>query len=639
MSLNPNHETIESPLLDRLRPACPDCEEPITLESLTCRHCGFEGEFRHGIPSLVPESGARHPSRDDASSPRLLETDVLRSLATDTEEGSIRDATATVLEGHENRTDALDAIYDVNREAWLSLLADEITGRCLDVGAGFGRRAHILAELGEPVVAVDSNLSKLRVATERDDYDNADRLLPIHTTEDRLPFGPESFDTIVADFTGSSMTEVRTRLARLSEYLDDEGTIVFTADGWPRQTGVTDLLGMDAPGSEATLSLTAGTPSAYRSMATEAGFETVSLYSLFPTASRPLFVFDIEDDRAVETVAEFVLAERGQLAGMGKPLVSLGNRMDLLRRWYPSVLAVCTNGAEEVRSSPEFGEPLLVSGRTRSVVLDIGETGVDRVWKYPNRPAHAPFTERENAVLSSLHATDEPIVETLPEGVGAASPLGEARAEDPVAGSSLEDDLSSDLRSYERVLQLGFDWLVEFQQTFRGPTVTRSPAEVRDDLRFEPTGIEPPAIDEPVTTFFTPVHGDYLTGNIHVADDEVTTVIDWEYGALEASPIIDAGFLVLETAMQVFGGIEDGFRTAFCEDNEYARLTRSTIRSYCQALGIPTRTFELYLPSVYLHRLELDRQFDAVSTYTELVEIRSRAVEFVFDNLDDVSLE
>lgn len=642
MSLNQNQEANESPQFDELATVCPTCEEPIMFDSPTCRHCGFEGMRRHGIPSLTPDAIHRRSNdqRLDSVEPgsQLLEADELARLAARIESGSVRDAT-TILEGHEHRDDVLNAIYDINRESWLTFVSESISGRCLDVGAGFGRRAHILAELCESVVAVDSNLQKLRIAATRDDYDNGERIIPLHTTEDRIPFDSGTFDTIVADFTGSSVDDVRARLSRLSEYLVDDGTLVFTADGWPSQTGLTELAGLDSSDSGTSRSLSAGTPSAYRSVVDDAGFDALSLYTLFPTASRPLFVFDIEDDRAIETLAEFVLSDRGRLAKTGKPFVSLANRFGLLNRWYPSFLAVCTNQAVSTRSSAAYNDSLLVSGRTRSVVLDIGDRGIDRVWKYPNRLEHSPFTERENAVLSSLHASNEPIVETLPHGQVIESAFGEARTEDPVAGSPLDDDLSADIRSYERVLRLGFDWLIEFQQSFGGPTVTRSPAEVREDLRFAPTDLEPPEIDDPVTTFFTPAHGDYLAGNIHVADDEVTSVIDWEYGAIDASPIIDAGFLVLNAAMRVFGGLDDGFQSVFCDDNEFARITQSMIRGYCRDVGIPVRTFKLYLPSVFLHRLELDWRFDAVSTYTDKIDDRSRVVEYVFDNLSEVYIQ
>lgn len=642
MSFDSNRERIDPSLFEQLRPVCPDCGAPISLEPLACYHCDLEGDLKYGIPSLLPDRDDHQRLRDDHvdgdSEPQLLDADELARLATRVETESIREATATVLEDHEHRSTVLDAMYDVNRDAWTTLVADRIGGRCLDADAGFGRRAHVLAELGESVVAVESNLGKIRIAAARDDYDSADRLVPIHTTDDRLPFEEGSFDTIVADFTDSSMATVRTRLSRLNEYLADDGTAIFVADGWPRRIGLTDLVGLEPSDTTGVRKLTGGTPAAYRSVATDAGFDSISLYTLFPTSRRPLFVFDVESDRVAETLIDFVLAERGRLARVGKPLVSLGNRFGLLNRWYPTVLAVCTNGSESSPSTGAFDDPLLVSGRTRSVVLDIGSGGIDRVRKYPNRRAHSPFTERENAVLSYLRSTNEPIVETLPQGRSVESPFGEARAEDPVGGSPLANDLSEKPHDYERVLQLGFDWLVEFQRAFRGPTVTRSPDEVRHDLRFELTGIEPPPIDRSVTTFFTPVHGDYLAGNIHVADGAVTSVIDWEYSALEASPIVDAGLLVLNTAMQVFGGLEDGFRTAFCEDNEYARITRSVVREYCRALGIPIRTFVLYLPSAYLHRLELDWQFDAVSTYTEKTANRSTVVEFVFDHLSDVEL-
>jgi len=43
--------------------------------------------------------------------------------------------------------------------------------------------------------------------------------------------------------------------------------------------------------------------------------------------------------------------------------------------------------------------------------------------------------------------------------------------------------------------------------------------------------------------------------------------------------------------------------------------------------------------SAYLHRLNLDWRFDATSTYTEKMDVRTRVVEYLFDNRSAVNLE
>lgn len=630
---------------ERLRFACPSCSEPIDADSLACSNCATDGTVRRGIPSWTSDRNG------DVS--RWLEERELDALATRVERESIRDATTAVLEDHEHRSAVLDELYNVQRDAWRVLLPDLLAGRCLDLGAGFGRRSALLAERADRVVAVDSSLPKLRIAASRDDYDSTDRVVPVHTTADRLPFPTGAFDTIVADLTSATATaddrSDRARLERLRRHLDDDGTLVCIADGWPRESGLTDLVGLESTGSVTPTGrgdLVPGTAKGYRSLAREVGFDHVSVYALFPTATKPLFVFDVESDQAIRRVADFLARDAGRLARPGRRSLTLAHRLGVLERVYPSYLVVCTNDREP--SNDRFTEPLVKAGRARSVVLDGGggegrnenggEAGLETVWKIPNRTAHEPLTDRENAILESLETEVEPIADALPEGRRAESEFGAVRAERPVGGRKLADLLSDDPESFDRVLRIGFEWLATFQRAARGPTVERSPADVRADLRFEPAGLEPPAVTEPVETFFTPVHGDFMAQNVYVDDGEVTTVIDWEYGAIEANPMIDAGFFLLDTATQLVGRPEDAIDTVLCGDGEYAARARERVAAYCDAVGLPRRTFERYLPAVYLHRLELDWRFDAVSTYSTKMRDRSALVEYVYDRHDRLRL-
>lgn len=614
--------------------ACPNCSEPLSVEPIECRHCEFEAAIRNGIFSLLPRSSARADRTDESATVEELER-----LAMRTERMSVREASDGFRS--RDRSSLLSELYDVGRDAWRVFAAEHITGRCLDLNAGFGRRSMLLAELAETVYAVDPCLSKLRVAVARDDYESSDRVVPVHTTADRLPFETESFDTIVADFTGLNPRELVSRIERLESLLADGGTVIFLADGATSRLGLPSAVGMDAPETRDGIDLSGairGTPDGYRSLLSDAtaDFSDVSTYALFPTATRPLYVFDVENRRAVRKLSEMVFSEQGRLAQFAKPFVSLSERSGLLKRLYPHYLIVCTNDP----SPPPFdaSNPLLLSGRARSVLLELADDGTEAVWKIPNKNSNAPLTEREHSVISHLEGTDETITETLPTGNALDSPFGVVRTEQSVEGRPLLEDLDGSVESFESVLDHGFEWLIDFQQRFRSESIVRSPADVRNDLRFEPTGITPPPIDDPVETFFTPVHGDFIAANIHVSDGEITGVIDWEYGALEASPIIDAGFFVLNAATETFGSFEAGFQGVFCEDNAYARVARTYVRRYCDELGLPYRTFKLYLPSVYLHRLETDWKLNASTTYTNRLYGRTRFVECVFEHLDSVRL-
>ncbi len=633
---DPDRSLIAGPV----RLVCPRCSAQLASESRACPDCQFEIGTRRGIPSTFDAASDRR-GRDGSRGSKWLSDYHLKQLATVSERTTIREATSELLEGHEHRSAVLDEIYNVQRDAWRTLFAERTGGICLDVDAGFGRRSMLLAEHAEEVYAVDPCLSKLRIGAARDDYASSERVIPFHSTAARLPFAAGSFDTIVTDLSGAHGRDrdVRTHLSRLREHLDDDGTLFFMADGWPRTTGLTALAGLERNGDSLSEPVRPGTAEGYRSLARAVGFDHVSVYALVPNATRPLYVFDVDDNRAVRRFADFVFRDAGRLAAVGKRLLNLGDRSGLLKRCYPSYLIVCTDESTPVE--PTFTAPLLKSGRARSVILESSDDsgGVERVWKIPNRSRHAPLTERENNVLTSLAASDDSITNTLPEGGGVSSRFGEIRTEEPVTGNSLSDLLDDDPESFGRVLRLGREWLVEFQRAFRGDRIVRSPSMVREDLEFEPAGLEAPSVTKPVELFYTPVHGDFMSRNVYTSDGTITTVIDWEYGATDANPIIDAGFFLLDTASQLAGNPVSGMETILTADSEYADQVRDYIRNYCDAVGLSERAFALYLPAAYLHRLELDWRFNATSTYMPKMRNRADLVERLYDDRHRLPLE
>lgn len=603
---------------------CPDCLEPFRTGRLQCRTCGTAAVERNGIVSV-------RPTVDDRSC-RVSDRDI-HEFAESVANGSIRDAAREAAMENERRMDLLGEVFDVQRELWQPLVAEHVSGRCLDLYAGYGRRSMVLAERADSVFAVDPTYEKLQVATERDDYASSDRVFPVHTTIERMPFRNGSFETIFADLTGRR--NVRSSLARLEEFLSADGSLLFLADGWTRAGGVTDLLGMDRDRSIKGGDLTPGTAAGYRSLARSTGFDDVSVYALVPTASRPLYAFDIECREAIPTIFESYAHHNGVKGRWIKEVMTLLTKTGLLKKCYPSFLIVCSNDPKP--PAFQFSNPLVVAGRTRSVVLDIGSDDVEEIHKVPNRADHAPFTERENRITSVLSSEPDFIASTIPKGELVDSELGPVRRVRPVAGRPLDQEVGRDTESMERTLRIGFDWLADFQRSFGGEPIQKSPEEVHEDLRLGPANVDPPAIDEQVKTFTTPVHGDFMSSNIYYEDGEITSVIDWEYGALAASPVVDAGYFLLNTAAWVVGDFGERVRTVLCGRNEYAQRARTCVREYCDAVGLPYRTFELYLPAAYLHQLSIDWRFDSVSTYTTRSEEQVRRVRVLFDAIDDMN--
>lgn len=610
---------------DDLDLRCPNCSRALVDGSLDCSRCGVEGSVRRGIPSFVAPSrttgrGWLTPTERDRFASRV-------------ESEPIRNATSDLFDGHDRREELLGEVYDVRRDSWRVFAAEHLDGRCLDLQAGYGRRSHALAELVDEVYAVDPTLDKLRVLAARDDYGGGN-VRPIHTTPDRLPFPEAAFDTVVADLTERSDLYFREQVSYLERYLADEGTVVLIADGLINRLGLAKRLGLDPrrAGSIGRYDVLPLSPRGYRKVLRSLGFETVDAFPLLRTARDVDVVFGIDDHNAVRVLTEGLFSGNDLRVKGGKTAIRTASRVGLLDYAYPSY---CVVGRRGTAPSPndrslDFENPYLITGRSRSIVLDFVSGELDRISKVPNRRDDVSINEREHRVISELRSTNEPIADALPDGHTTATKFGPVRHEEPAEGTRLSSRYDGhDPASFRRTLRIGYDWLIEFQRTFGGDRIVRSPEEARSDLSFPPLDIRPPEIDAPVETFRTPVHGDYLPANVYVRDDEVVTVIDWEYGAMSGWPVVDAGVFLFNVAKQVFGGVREGIRAVFRDENEYATVADECIREYCSTVGIPYRSFVLYLPAIYLHRLKLDWQADAMTTYTDKSRDRAGRVELL----------
>ncbi|WP_254861847.1 methyltransferase domain-containing protein [Halovivax gelatinilyticus] len=529
----------------------------------------------------------------------------------------------------------LTDLLDVRRDVWHALVDGHISGRCLDLYAGYGRRSIALSARAESVHAVDPSLSKLTIASLREDAPRHSRIVPVHTELNRLPFAPASFDTIVVDLSGRS--NVKETLRELSPYLRDGGSLLAIVDGWSKRTGIASLAGLVSDEVRLSSGVRPGTPSGYRSVASDLGFDACSVYALFPSASRPLYAYEVGCDRASRWLFESELPNRDRLASAIDPVLPLVRNSGILEGSLPSYLLACSK--TPTRDAPSrFDAPVAVAGRARSVVLDVGVDGITDVWKLPNRPGHALLTERENSLLWRLHELDVDVTETLPDGEPVESPIGVARHERPVRGRPLDESLADHPDDFEQVLETGYEWLASFQRTVRGDSIERSPTSVRDELSFDPAGVDPPQIETPVVTFETPIHGDFIARNIHVENGSITGVIDWEYGIPDGCPVVDAGRLLIDAALQTVGDFDGAVRTVLCGDTEYAVRARAAVQEYCDAVDLPYRTFERCLPATYVHRLELDFQVDAPSTYGSRVAERARRAQRLADSVGEMTL-
>lgn len=545
---------------------------------------------RFGLPSYAAGGGTGDP------------TGVDEAVAAAVEGGGIRAARAALasVDGGERR---LAELRSTGGESWVHLVDAPLSGPCLDASAGFGTRAHLLAERGAWVCALDADAHRLRAVAARDDFDSGGRVVSIHGDPDAVPLPRDAFRTVVADgrvragFDG----DLRAAVDALRRPLASGGTMVLALDGWPRRAGVSGLLWSDERAGRIGLRSARdrtlrSTAAAYRSLLSDAGFERIDLYALLPSRHETEFVFDVADRAAVERF----LSEHVHTASVRR-LVAAADRAGLLEQAYPSYLAVCSSGADGDGdgggdAADDGRGTLLRAGYNRSVAFDVADGELVRVRKLPNAASRAATTERESAVLRTIEGVDGPVAAALPTGDVRSTPAGPVRSEAPVEGTPLVDALGEDAASFGAALEVALSWLASLQTALRGDRTVRSPAAVVEDLTAPVADLAlPRAPDAPVDLFRAPVHGDYHLWNVYVDDGRVSAVIDWEFAAVDGLPVADVGTLLQYAWTNALGSHEAGFEAVVARDTPHAAAARRALGAYCGAVGLEPRALGAYL--------------------------------------------
>ncbi|NGM70321.1 methyltransferase domain-containing protein [Natronolimnobius sp. AArcel1] len=573
-----------------------------------------------------------------------------RQLAAITEQQSIRDAVQAVSTDEEHLASLRSELFDVRRDDWRLLVSAHLRGRCLEVNAGYGRRSAVLADLVDDVYAVDPDRSKLRVLAAREDIDDEASITPIHASVETLPVARSQFDTIVADLTGCSYRTVTAHLHSLEQFLTTNGSLVVLADGITRHLGLPERLGLEQTQRDSQRpSVGRATAAGYRSVLQSCGFDAVNVLALFPTAQNVRFVLDATATDTARSLVSMLGAESGDnlRATLGTHAGAHLAQTGLLEPLYPSYCLVASRGPTPSPSSAlSFSSPLLVSGRTRSVVLEYDDDTICGVSKIPNKSAHTPIIRRETRLLESLRETEtgSPIAETLPEGHLTETRVGPVRTERPLDGTALSATLECTPEAFRRVLSTGVEWVRDFQVAFGDEHRLVRPAELERALTIPSLDLSPPAwaISHPIQTFSTPVHGDLHPENIYVQNGldgtEGITVTDWEYGTPEGSPLVDAGLFPIHVGTACFGSVEAAVETLFCRDTEYARITADVMQEYGDAVGLSLETIYRLLPLGYIHRIALDWATRSITCYTGKLEERLERIERLWDLLDETRI-
>jgi SAM-dependent methyltransferase len=582
--------------------ACPECFGTLeSREDVTCGSCGTSFRTRYGIPSFLPTEG------NDGG---LLSADELAAFANRTEEQSVHRAIAAV--NDDKRRQAISSeLNSVNRDNWRILASSYLGGRCLDLNAGFGRRAGQLAPLVDEVYALESNVHKLRVLSARNEFRDAGPMYPVHATADALPFGPNVFDTVVLEYFDGSLADFRTTLRAVVTRLEPgSSVVVFTSGGFGVGKALDDILGGGRLSVSSCRPMTHGRlRSALRSL----GFWDLETLSFLPTYSATKYVFDGGNVHNYDVALSSELD--GRFRDVSKLTTAAFDRAAVLSELSPiSCILARYEPDERSRRShrttgrvvePQTDSRVVVSGRARAIVLDYSEEGLQRVHKVPNRRRHGSINRNEGRVVDHLRWNGDELSDTFPRGDVVTSPMGPIRREEPVSGTQLSECLSNGTVSFEACIDTVLEWLIQFQRRYRRSCDER----VRTEVRGAASEYWPDeSFQGDVTLFGVPVHGDLVSGNVFVEADRVSAVIDWEYGRLNGNPIVDSGYFLLRLGKELFGTFDEGFETLFVRDNGYSVALSAAIDRYCEQLEISKEAFYYYLPLAYVHRIEIERE-------------------------------
>lgn len=569
------------------------------------------------------------------------------------EQGSLRDALQELPK--DRASEIRTTLFEAAADAWRIPVAEHIVGDCLDVHAGFGTRSLLLAELAEDVHAVDPSLDALRFLERRDDYASADRVSPIHATLEDLPAPTEPYRTVVADFTGRDRPDdLSATLEKLSTLVAADGSLLLLLDGWPRLTGVTDVVDVGTPTEPETGGLrdcVRASARGYERLLDRAGFASVDVFGLVPDPVDPSFMFPVDDAAAIRRLFQSGLGTVSGIERAIKRIAAVANELGIVGQCWPGYLVAARRRMDDV--APRRG--LLCRGGSRSALLTGSDDDLESVTKIPHRRSHAAFIEDEARIVEQLR-DERPDDITVPVGTVTTTLFGPTYVEQPVDGTPLSRAVTDDVDRFRTVLETGFDWLIRFQTHYGTNTFLRSPEAVREELSFSALDLVPPSIDDPLPVFRTPCHGDFHPKNVFVAAgpessvDEggrstvgssnpvgpVTAVIDWELATMHGNPIVDPAFFALQTSALAFGDLETGIETVFATETPYSAILRDIVGEYCAAVGVSRNTFLAYLPYVWIRRLRLCAARGGTASYTGRALRRADDVQFLWDRREDI---
>ena len=264
-------------------------------------------------------------------------------------------------------------------------------------------------------------------------------------------------------------------------------------------------------------------------------------------------------------------------------------------------------------------------GKLVAFIFERGAARPGVLAKMCSGPEQGETLRREHEALGTVRARlDEDLRSTVPAPLALVKE-GEdtAVAETILPGSPMYLAMRNSLVARRNVaghFRLAREWLVRFQQlTQTGEAAVGS--EDWDELVVRPLthcqGGYPASSDEHrlisgilrkaegLQAARLPIvasHGDYWAGNLLV-DGSYLGIVDWERFSEQGSPFYDLLMFTTSYGLNYpwkfgcYAEPEEAFRTTYAGNGWMARLVRSHLHAYCDALGLSPQLLEVVLPA------------------------------------------
>ncbi len=245
----------------------------------------------------------------------------------------------------------------------------------------------------------------------------------------------------------------------------------------------------------------------------------------------------------------------------------------------------------------------------RSTLLQFDSGSIEAIRKIP-ADVNREFVEREVEVMNAIRSPlNGELKQTIPETEWVRMNGRDVIEERAVSGYTISNHYKRNPDSFSKSVEIPLTWLTDVlaKQVDQRKSIDSEKYEAMltfGGKTYRVVSNFSGPIDYPVS----PCHGDFFGPNILTDGATVTGVIDWEWGSVEGSPVVDALFYLLQLGDTLFDDLSDGIQKTLIDETRYSATVWSALHDLCLAIGCRLRDLIYLLPYPYLRRARIQKQ-------------------------------